>query len=241
MRRIRFRAPLTVLATALFLAFSFQSTPSDPAVSDPLEIPFTSDAAEIQDLARWMVDGHSDGGRLQAFRPGDLEAVSEPASRRRDLSLFDAGSVDDARRRFLYGIPYGSTITLAAERNHVDGLLVAAVVSVESRFRPGAVSPKGAQGLMQVLPLVAAAYDARDLFDPYVNVDVGSRYLGSLLKDYDGDLELALAAYNAGPAAVARYGGVPPFRETREYVRKVLACYEEYSRSTKGNPGPAGI
>lgn len=241
MRRIRLRLPLTVLATALFLAFSFQSTPSDPAVPDPHEARLASEAAELQDLARWMVEGRSDEGRLQAFRPGDLEAVSEPASRRRDLSLFDPGPDDDARRRFLYGIPYGSAITLAAERNRVDGLLLAAVVSVESRFRPGAVSPKGAQGLMQVLPLVAEAYDARDLFDPNVNVDVGSRYLGSLLKDYGGDLELALAAYNAGPAAVARYGGVPPFQETRDYVRKVLARYEEYSRSAEANPGPAGI
>jgi soluble lytic murein transglycosylase-like protein len=112
----------------------------------------------------------------------------------------------------------------------VDGLLVAAIVSVESRFTPEAVSPRGARGLMQVRPAVGQAYGAKDLFDPFANVDVGSRYFSSLMKDYDGDLELTLAAYNAGPAAVARYGRVPPYRETRAYVRKVLARYEEYSR-----------
>jgi soluble lytic murein transglycosylase-like protein len=90
-------------------------------------------------------------------------------------------------------------------------------------------------GLMQVRPAVGEAYGASDLFDPYANVDVGSRYLGSLLAEYDGDLQLTLAAYNAGPAAVARYGGIPPYRETRQYVRKVLAHYDEFIRRA-GSP-----
>ncbi|HEX9943560.1 MAG TPA: transglycosylase SLT domain-containing protein [Thermoanaerobaculia bacterium] len=231
MKRSRYRAPLTVLATVLFLALSFDSTPSDPAVPDPHELPPKDDAADLQDLARWMVaGGRSDAGRFRTIRLEDFEAATTPGSPERELSLFQPGPDPQARRRFLDGLPYGSAIHLAAERNRVDGLLVAAIVAVESRFQPGAVSPRGASGLMQVRPAVAQAYGARDLFDPYVNVDVGSRYLVGLMKDYDGDLELALAAYNAGPAAVARYGGVPPYRETRQYVRKVLARYEEYGR-----------
>jgi soluble lytic murein transglycosylase-like protein len=83
---------------------------------------------------------------------------------------------------------------------------------------------------MQVTPGVGEAYGARDLFDPYVNIDVGCRYLCSLLKDSGGNLERALAAYNAGPAAVDRYDGVPPYSETRSYVREVLDLYAEYNR-----------
>lgn len=241
MKRIRLRMPLAALAAALFLALSMRSTPSDPAVSSLPELQLQSETAGLQELARWMVeDSRSPGDRFQAIRPEDLAAASEPGPRPRELSLFPGGLDQDARRRFLYGIPYGSAITLAAERSGVDGLLVAAVVSVESHYRPGAVSPKGAQGLMQIRPLVAEAYGASDLFDPYVNVEVGSRYLSSLIKDYDGDLELALAAYNAGPAAVARYGGIPPYRETREYVRKVLDRFEEYRRGAAADSGSLG-
>ena len=232
MKRTRFRVSLTVLATVLFLGFSFSSTPSDPAVPDPHQLPPTDADAELQDLARWMVSGERAGDhRFHVILPEDLAAATEPGPRQ--ISLFQPGPDLEARRRFLRGLPYGTAITLAAERHRVDGLLVAAIVAVESGFTPDAVSPKGARGLMQVRPAVAEAYGAADLFDAYANVDVGSRYFGSLLAEYDGDLELTLAAYNAGPAAVARYGGVPPYRETREYVRKVLARYEEYGRGAE--------
>jgi hypothetical protein len=228
MKRTRCRTVLTVLATVLFLAISFNSTSSVP---DPYEPPPRDDATELQDLADWMVAGSRSGaGGFQAIRLEDFEAVTLPPSHERELSLFEPGPDPRARRRFLDRMPYGSAINLAAERQRVDGLLLAAIVSVESRFTPDAVSPRGAKGLMQVRPAVGEAYGAADLLDPYVNVDAGSRYFRSLMKDYKGDLELTLAAYNAGPAAVARYGGVPPFRETREYVHKVLTRYEEYNR-----------
>jgi soluble lytic murein transglycosylase-like protein len=113
----------------------------------------------------------------------------------------------------------------AARRRGLDPALVLAVVSVESGFRPEAVSPKGAQGLMQLMPRTAAALGVEDAFDPEQNLDAGVRHLESLLKLYDGNLTRALAAYNAGQGAVARHGGVPPYRETREYVRRVLERY----------------
>jgi soluble lytic murein transglycosylase-like protein len=229
MTRSRLRGSLTVVATVLFLGISFTSTPSDPAVPDPHELPAGDDAAELQDLAHWLVAGEVSGDhRFHAILPQDLEAAAEPGPR--EISLFPAVPDAEARRRFLSGLPYGTAISLAAERHRVDGLLVAAIVAVESGFTPDAVSPKEARGLMQVLPAVGLAYGTDDLFDPYANVDAGSRYIRSLLADYDGDMELALAAYNAGPAAVMRYNGVPPYRETREYVRKVMIRYEEYSR-----------
>jgi soluble lytic murein transglycosylase-like protein len=115
----------------------------------------------------------------------------------------------------------------AARRHGLAPELVLAVVSVESGFRPEAVSPRGAQGLMQLMPGTARSLGVEDAFDPEQNLDGGARYLGALLLQYGGDLERALAAYNAGEGAVARHGGIPPFRETREYVRKVLERYEK--------------
>jgi len=110
----------------------------------------------------------------------------------------------------------------AARRHSLDPDLVQAVVAVESGFRPDAVSPKGAQGLMQLMPYTARALGVKDTFDPAANLDGGTRYLRALLARYNGDVSRALAAYNAGEGAVARHGGVPPYPETLAYVRKVL-------------------
>jgi soluble lytic murein transglycosylase-like protein len=114
----------------------------------------------------------------------------------------------------------------AARRHGLEPALVMAVVGVESGFQPQAVSPKGAQGLMQLMPATARDLGVADPFDPAANLDGGSRYLSSLVARYDGDLTKALAAYNAGMGAVARHGGVPPYEETRRYVRKVLGRYQ---------------
>jgi soluble lytic murein transglycosylase-like protein len=119
-----------------------------------------------------------------------------------------------------------SLAVAAAERHGLDPELVIAVVGVESAFRPEAVSSKGAQGLMQLMPRTAVSLGVEDAFDPEQNLDGGVRHLGSLLARYGGDVERALAAYNAGEGAVARHGGIPPFRETREYVKRVLERYE---------------
>jgi len=114
-----------------------------------------------------------------------------------------------------------------ARRHGLDPALVLAVASVESGFRPKAVSPKGAQGLMQLMPATATSLGVTDAFDPETNLEGGSRYLAELIALYDGDLTKALAAYNAGPGAVKRHGGVPPYQETRAYVKKVLERYKK--------------
>jgi soluble lytic murein transglycosylase-like protein len=117
--------------------------------------------------------------------------------------------------------------TAAARRHGLDPELVLAVAGVESGLRPRAVSPKGARGLMQLMPPTAREMGVTDIFDPVQNLDGGTRYLREMLARYDGDLKRALAAYNAGPGAVDKYKGVPPYRETLAYVRRVLERYQK--------------
>jgi soluble lytic murein transglycosylase-like protein len=117
--------------------------------------------------------------------------------------------------------PFGNLIHAAAERHGVDESLITWVIAAESNFNPRAVSRRRAQGLMQLLPKTAALYSVSDIFNPAENIDAGTHYLKDLLARYRGDLRLALAAYNAGPDMVERYGGVPPFAETQKYVRLI--------------------
>lgn len=121
---------------------------------------------------------------------------------------------------------FAEAIQTAAERYGVDRRLVEAVIAVESAGNPGAVSRKGAQGLMQLMPQRSAELGVRNPFDPNQNLDGGVRHLRDLLQRFSGDVTLALAAYNAGEGAVRAYRGVPPFPETQDYVRRVRALYE---------------
>jgi soluble lytic murein transglycosylase-like protein len=222
------RVPFTVLATMTFLAFTFNSTPSDTAISDPFRLPNPApENQQLRDLARWVIQSSARDHRFQSVTPGDLEAALQ--SRPRHLQLFPREDREAARREMLVALPYGAQIWQASKRHRVDGLLVAAIVEAESGFVPDAVSHRGAIGLMQLLPSTGALYGATDLRNPGVNLEVGSRYLAWLLREFDGDLERSLAAYNAGPAAVVRHNGVPPFPETQRYIRRVLALYRERS------------
>ena len=114
---------------------------------------------------------------------------------------------------------------------HVNGLhpaLIAAIIEAESNFNPRAHSRAGAKGLMQISPLTERHLGLKNAWDPRENVAAGSRYLRGLVDRFDGDTRLAIAAYNAGPGAVLRYGGVPPYRETEAYVGKVFRLYTKY-------------
>jgi soluble lytic murein transglycosylase len=122
---------------------------------------------------------------------------------------------------------YDGLIGLTAREHEIEPALVKAVIAAESNFNPEAVSRKGAQGLMQLMPVTATRLGVEDPLLPTENVRGGTRYLRLMLDRY-GDVERAVAAYNAGPAAVDRYGGVPPYPETQDYVRRVLTYYRHY-------------
>jgi soluble lytic murein transglycosylase-like protein len=138
-----------------------------------------------------------------------------------------------ALRRHLTRLPFGDEIARVARAEQLDPLLLASIVEVESSFRPDAVSSKGAQGLMQLMPVHFEPGEPG--LEPGANLELGASLFARLLRRYDGDLEQALAAYQAGPGAVDRFGGVPPFRSTRGYVRRVLARYLERQTEVAGS------
>ncbi len=130
-----------------------------------------------------------------------------------------------ARGRAVTAAELDKVIEEAARRNSVDPNLVRAIIKVESNFNPAAVSRKGALGLMQLMPDTARRLGVSDAFDPAQNVEAGTRHLRNLLNSYHGDVTLSLAAYNAGSGAVDRNNGVPPYSETRDYVKRITDIY----------------
>jgi soluble lytic murein transglycosylase-like protein len=139
----------------------------------------------------------------------------------------------------LGNVKYDTLIEAAAGRHRVDKALIKAVIKAESNFDHRAVSPKGAQGLMQLMPQTASNLQVINSFEPEANIEGGVRYLRYLIDVYGGDLHLALAAYNAGEKAVASHRGIPPYSETRNYVRRVLDLYERFSRKEPGTMASA--
>jgi len=152
-------------------------------------------------------------GFVKKLLPGKKAAVPRKDA---DASRSDSG--------------FTEVIATACERFAVDPALVRAVIKAESNFDPEAVSPKGAMGLMQLMPDTARDMGVADPFDPVENIQGGVGYLSQLLNSLNGDVSLALAAYNAGPTRVMSYKGIPPFRETLNYIDRVLSYYQRFKR-----------
>jgi soluble lytic murein transglycosylase-like protein len=159
-----------------------------------------------------------------------------------DLFHVEMARINTAIRRefFPSALPFGDLIHEKAQKYDVDPALVAAVVETESRFHRTARSPVGAQGLMQLMPRTGRWMGATNLYDAEQNVDAGVKYLKYLQGRFDGNLKNTIAAYNAGEGNVQRYGGVPPFQETRSYVRKVMSRYQERKKQFRQQDSSAG-
>jgi soluble lytic murein transglycosylase-like protein len=150
----------------------------------------------------------------------DPDEVPFPESDTAATPVADGESARSAAAPISIPPAYESLVTRLADEHGVDRRLVHAVITVESAYQPRARSHKGARGLMQLMPSTARQYGVRNAYNPVANLDAGIKHLRTLLDRFD--LSLALAAYNAGEAAVRRYGGIPPYRETRHYVARVL-------------------
>jgi hypothetical protein len=153
----------------------------------------------------------------------ELKPMNAVESLAKDFSLINEG----IQQEFFKTLPFGELIFQKSQKYDVDPALVAAVIEQESRFKPRAISPVGARGLMQLMPRTGRWMGARNLYDPEQNVDAGVKYLKYLDKTFNGDTRKVIAAYNAGEGNVRRYRGTPPFRETRTYVKNVTRNYEK--------------
>lgn len=220
------RISRVALAALLFLAVAFDSPPTAPSVS--LDRPAPPTEEEIQaltELSEWVLGGSS-APRFRAFSTTSLpEGVDD---RPMGFELFRGYHGEESRQALVARRPFGDLIRTNARRYGIDPLLIVAMIEAESSFDPNAISVAGAVGLMQLLPTTAELYTDGDPFEPTVNVNAGARYMSGLLEQFDGDIPLALAAYNAGPGNVLKHEGVPPFAETRQYVERVMGRYVDY-------------
>ncbi|MCC5450992.1 lytic transglycosylase domain-containing protein [Rheinheimera sp. UJ51] len=135
----------------------------------------------------------------------------------------------DWQKTPLFKQRFARLINQAAAEHQLESALIRAVIHAESAFNPNAISAKGAMGLMQLMPATMQQFQVLNGHEPEQNIRAGSQYLGQLLKDYQGDLTLALAAYNAGPGNVKRYNGIPPFAETQAYIERVQILRRRYA------------
>ena len=191
-----------------------------PAHSDSAQPAAPDVFAQMEERFSSLIDSFR--AQLAALEKKFVAALQDSVAHYRAAS--ETSAVQNAPARSTRSA-FGGVIDAAAKRNELDPALLTAVIQRESDFDPRAISRAGAQGLMQLMPGTAKELGVTDPFDPRQNVEGGAAYLRGLIDRYHGRLDLALAAYNAGAGAVDRYGGVPPYPETQDYVRGILGAY----------------
>lgn len=210
MRWKRSRRGVILLAAVALIAGAWLSTPPTEETAEQSRMEMFATAGPFEAESRSIIQ------RLFSRFSGPEETPEETVNA-------DSG---EAVQMLFESIPFGELITTAAEKHEVDPILVLAVIEAESSFEEEARSPRGALGLMQLMPATGRWMGAGNLLDPEQNIEAGTRYLKYLESRFKGDLDRQLAAYNAGEGTVRRYGGIPPYRETRQYVTRVMENYE---------------
>jgi hypothetical protein len=200
-------------------------------------ITYADDAAKLPNL--WGANGRQRGTLYQREQDGRTVYSTRNLPGSTPVLAFTVTPPDSPAHAGLGAVGkaqpevHSPLFKAAAKANRIDDAWLRAIAHVESGFSAGAVSPKGAQGVMQLMPATARQMRVRDPFSPAQSIDGGARYLGELLRRFHGDYRLAAAAYNAGPGAVVRYGGVPPYAETQAYVEKVELLRSRYASALK--------
>jgi hypothetical protein len=215
-----------------------RSQPRTAMQAVPIDQQLAGDLEAAQSIARQVAGGVAGGVQavasgVEAVAGKPLQVVAEAPTK---LVLIS----DQARQDFFHKeVPFGSIIYQEAKRNNIRPELVAAVVQAESKFMPTARSGAGAIGLMQLVPRTGRWMGARDLTNPAQNISAGAKYLKYLHERFNGNETSVIAAYNAGEGNVKRFGGVPPFRETRQYVRKVRDFEDDFRNRVESRAAEA--
>lgn len=192
----------------------------------------TIDVSTAQGDTLNTLDGPNLPPKSLVFVPEPLCMPPDMQTAKIDGSCVETGPVIPDRLTQKQKMPYQGIIIQTARRYQVDPSLIRAIIFAESGFNPMATSKKGARGLMQLMPSTAKALGVQDIYDPIQNIDGGVRYFKSLLDRFDGNVQHALAAYNAGSRHVRNYEGVPPFKATRYYIKKVLKFRRKFKMET---------
>jgi soluble lytic murein transglycosylase-like protein len=185
--------------------------------------------AQIQDVYSLQAGLQASFSTASASQPAASSTSGAATSFAQVLSAQTAPAPSAGANAPAGAAPYAADIQAASQKYGVPAALIEAVIQQESGFNPSAESGAGAGGLMQLMPSTASGLGVTDVYDPAQSIDGGTHYLRDQLDRFGGNVQLALAAYNAGPGAVASYGGVPPYPETQSYVSDVLANYARYS------------